>query len=106
MVRLMELAEVLSSRRMARSFLRRPVPRHLLDAVLSAALGAPSAGGTLGWDLLVLEGPDQTRRFWEVTADEPWVAAQASEGGGLVEAPVLILPLADPDAYMARYRAS
>ncbi len=55
----MEFAEVLRRRRMIRSYdAARPVPADALDAVLAAALRAPSAGFTQGVSLLVLSSAD------------------------------------------------
>jgi nitroreductase len=52
--------------------------------------------------MVVLEGPEQTARYWDVTLPEerrarfPWP--------GLLEAPVLVIPVASPEAYVTRYR--
>lgn len=86
---------------MVRSFTSEPVPTDVLTRVLAAAVRAPSAGNTQGTDLIVLEGPDQTARYWDVTlpsdrrADFPWP--------GLLAAPVLVVPVASRSAYLARY---
>jgi len=96
----MEFADVVSSRRMVRSFDARPVPPDVLDRVLDLARRVPAAGNTQGLDLVVLEGAE-TARYWDVTLDAatrstfPWP--------GLLDAPVLIIPVGDPDAYVARY---
>lgn len=88
------------SRRMVRAFSDRPLPPGALDRVLAAALRGPSAGFAQGTDLLVLEG-DEVGRYWDVTlpaerrARFPWP--------GLLAAPVLVLPIADPSAYVDRY---
>ena len=87
-------------RAMVRSFEPRPVPATVLDRLLALAVRAPAAGNTQGLDLVVLEGAE-TSRYWEVTlpperrATFPWP--------GLLRAPVLVIPVADPDAYVARY---
>lgn len=97
----MELSEALARRKTVRAFDPRPVPAPVLDRILGAALRGPSAGFTQGFDLVVLEGADQTSRFWDVTlpverrASFPWP--------GLLEAPVLLVPLADAAAYLERY---
>lgn len=96
----MELAEVVRRRRMVRHFLDRPVPDEVLHRILAATLRGPSAGFAQGTDLLVLEGAD-VARYWEVTlppgrrATFPWP--------GLLVAPVIVIPVADPAAYVARY---
>ncbi len=86
---------------MCRSFLDDPIDASVLARVLDAGRRAPSAGNTAGTHLVVLEGPEQTARYWDVTLP-------AARRGGfrwprLLHAPVLLLPLADPAAYVARY---
>lgn len=94
-------AEVVKHRRMCRSFRDAPVAPGLLDELLDLARRAPSAGFAQGTDFVVLEGPDQTARYWAATLP---VAARASfRWPGLLRAPVLVLPLADHGAYLARY---
>jgi len=86
---------------MTRAFDRsRPVPPELLDALVDLAARAPSAGKAQGWHLVVLEG-DDTARFWDVTL--PRERRAGFGWPGLLDAPVIALPLADPDAYVRRY---
>jgi len=96
----MELREVLRRRRMVRRFdPDRPVPPEVLDRVLYAALRAPSAGFSQGWDFVVLEDVADRDAFWAATADrdaDAWLR-------GVAAAPVLVLCLSDPDAYLDRY---
>jgi nitroreductase len=98
-----ELREVLRRRRMVRRFdPGRPVGRAALDAVLYAAQRAPSAGFSQGWDFVVLTAEDEREAFWAAVAGgssgEPdaWLR-------GVSAAPVLVLCLSDPDAYLDRY---
>lgn len=86
---------------MVRDFDARAVPADVVDRVLDAGRRAPSAGHSQGWAFVVLDGPAQTARYWDVTLP-------AGERGGfrwpgLLLAPVLILPLAHPQAYRDRY---
>lgn len=75
-----------------------------VDALVAAACRAPSAGNTQGWDFVVLEGPEQTSQFWDVSLPD---SRRATFGWpGLLEAPVLICPVANPGAYVARYAES
>jgi nitroreductase len=97
-----ELEAVIAGRRMYRRFLDQPVAPALVDTLLDRARRAPSAGHTQGWDWLVLEGPEQVGRFWRLDADEGWLAAP--DHPGLLLAPVIIVPLADHQAYVDRYR--
>jgi nitroreductase len=78
----------------------RPVPSELVDELVDAASRAPSAGKTQGWHVVVLEGPE-TAQFWDHT-----LPAERRDGfswPGLLDAPLLLLPLADPGAYVRRY---
>ncbi len=97
----MEFHEVLARRRMTRQFSTVPVPAETLDPVLAAALRAPSAGFAQGTDLLVLESAERRARFWEAASEPGWRAR--GRGAALRAAPVIVLPLADPGAYLARY---
>jgi nitroreductase len=96
----MEFADLVHSRRMVRAFDARPVDRDVLDAVLDTARRAPSAGNTQGWVFVVLEG-DDTRRFWDVTLPED--RRDSFRWKQLLDAPVVILPLASREAYLSRY---
>ena len=79
----------------------RPVPPVLLEDLVDLASRAPSAGKAQGWHLVVLEGTD-TARFWDVTL--PDARRHRFAWSGLLDAPVIALPLADPEAYLSRYR--
>ena len=95
-----EFAEVVRRRRMTRAFDPRPLPPGLLDGLLALAARAPSAGNTQGWHAVVLEGPD-TATFWDITLPADRRAGFAWPH--LLDAPVIVLPFADPQAYVARY---
>ncbi len=85
---------------MTRSFQDRPVDPDLIDTLVGLARRAPAAGNTDGLDWVVLEGAD-TARFWDVT-----MAPERRDGfafPGLLTAPVIVLPVAEPGAYLARY---
>jgi nitroreductase len=99
----MELTEAVRRRRMTRNFSGQPLDAQMLDCLLTAALRAPSAGNTQGREFVVLEGTDQTSRFWRATTDEAWRAA-SRRFEGLSRAPVVILVFADPEAYRSRYQ--
>jgi nitroreductase len=97
----MEFESVVRSRRMIRDFRPDAVKPELLDELLDLARRVPSAGFSQGIDFIVLEGPEQTARFWDRTlpADRrekfPWP--------GLLLAPVVVLPMSDERAYLSRY---
>ncbi len=87
---------------MTRRFSDEPVPAEVLRHVLATASRGPSAGFTQGVDLLVLEGRRDTGRFFEMTSD-PEFLSEPRALEGLLRAPVIVLPLCDPGAYVARY---
>lgn len=85
---------------MTRSFLPDPLPPGLLDDLVDLASRAPSAGKSQGWQLVALEGPD-TATFWDITL--PSERRAGFRWPGLLAAPLLVLPFADPQAYVDRY---
>jgi nitroreductase len=95
-----EFAQLVQQRRMVRAFDRRPIDADVLERILDAARRAPSAGNSQGWGFVVLEGSD-TSRFWDVTLPES--RRSAFRFPRLLDAPVIVLPLADKGAYLARY---
>ncbi len=101
----MELTEAVVRRHMTRNFSGRPLEPAVVDGLLEAALRAPSAGNTQGREFVVLEGPEQTARYWEATTDEAWRSG-SRRFAGMARAPVVILVMADPDAYRSRYQES
>jgi nitroreductase len=102
----MDLIDAVSRRRMVRRFRAdRDVPPETVVRLVRLAQRAPSAGHTQGWDVLALTDAADRERFWQVTGDrtatEPdqrsrWLA-------GVSAAPVLLVMLADPTAYLDRY---
>jgi nitroreductase len=98
-----ELSEVVRRRRMTRNFSGAPLDPDVVDALLTLALRAPSAGNTQGREFVVLEGPGQTVRYWEATTDADW-RGRSRRYAGLARAPVVVLPFSDPAAYVERYR--
>ena len=97
----MDFVDAVRGRRMCRSFRPDPLEPSAVDDLLRLAQRAPSAGNTQGWQFVVLEGADQVAPYWDATlpverrATFPWP--------GLLRAPVLIIPCADPGAYVERY---
>src|SRR5690606_22353681 len=85
---------------MVRAFAPRPVPPELVDRLLDLATRAPSAGNTRPWAFVVLEG-DETRRLWDVTLPDERRAR--FRWRSLLDAPVLVVPLVEPAAYVRRY---
>jgi nitroreductase len=94
-----ELSEALRRRRMTRRYdPARAVPPAAVDAVVAAALRAPSAGFTQGVSLLVLDDPADRDAFWAATSRGPsrWL-------DGMRTAPVLVLVWTSREAYLDRY---
>lgn len=85
---------------MVRAFEPRAVPAEILDRVLDLARRVPAAGNTQGLDLVVLEGA-QTSLYWD--ASLPLEVRDGFPWPRLLDAPVLIIPIGDPDAYVTRY---
>ncbi len=84
---------------MTRQFAPTPLDPLVVGDLLDLARRAPSAGFSQGLHFLVLSG-DSLSRFWELTGAGEWFAAKQP---GVLLAPVIVLPLADPTAYTARY---
>lgn len=93
----MELRDALRRRRMVRAYERRPIPDDVLGRVLDAARRAPAAGNSAQVDLLVIDEPE---RFWSLTFEQ----RSTFRWQGLFDAPVVVVPIVDPAAYVARYR--
>ncbi len=83
-----------------------PVDPDAVRDLVSLAVRAPSAGFSQGWDFLCLVDPQDRARFWDATREpgsggEDW--APDDWWRGVSAAPVLILCLSDPGAYLDRY---
>jgi nitroreductase len=96
-----EFQQVVRRRRMVRNFSDRSIPAEIVDRILRNGLHAPSAGFTQGWEFLVLEGSEDTKRFWDATF--PPGGRNDFRWSGLFNAPLIIVPLASRDAYLDRY---
>jgi nitroreductase len=97
----MDFREVVRRRRMCRDFSPAPVDPGIVDGLLEAARRAPSAGFAQGWAFLVLDRPQDLRRFWEAIADEEWRKRPSLPG--LMRAPVAVVPYCNPQVYLDRY---
>ena len=85
---------------MVRAFQKKSVDAELLNRIVEIASWAPSAGKAQGWHLLVLQNED-TNRFWNVTL--PKEKRANFRWQHLLDAPVIALAFADPNAYLERY---
>jgi nitroreductase len=97
----MDLTDALRHRRMTRSFRSEALPADELDRVLDLARRAPAAGNTAAVAFLVLDEPDDVARYWDTTL--PPERRAGFRWQGLLRAPVLVLLLTRPDAYVSRY---
>ena len=73
----------------------------VVDALLDGARRAPSAGNTQAVRFLVLDTPEAVARYWDLTL--PPERRETFAWPGLVVAPVLVVVLVDPEAYVTRY---
>ncbi|HEX2274290.1 MAG TPA: nitroreductase family protein [Acidimicrobiales bacterium] len=98
----MEFQDVVRRRRMVRNFDDRPIDADVVDRLLANAVRAPSAGFTQGWAFLVLEGPEQTGRFWEASSP-PGQDGARRRWPGVLRAPLIVVCLVSERAYRDRY---
>lgn len=95
------LAAVVRARRMVRAFTADPVEPAVVDGLIDLARRAPSAGNSQGLAYVVLEGAVETARYWDLTL--PAERRAGFRWPGLVGAPVLVVVLVRPDAWVERY---
>src|SRR5262245_55195394 len=76
LTRTMDVYEAVTSRRTVRGFTARPVPREVLERVLSAAAWTPSGSNLQPWNIYVLTGAPlaelKTRAVERVAHSDPW----------------------------------
>ncbi len=98
----MELREILSRRRMVRSYLPDPIPRETVERIVGTVRRAPSAGFSQGHRLLVVTDPATRTRIAELAGEpeyvamgfEPWIST----------APVHVVVGVREESYHERYR--
>lgn len=98
--RTVEFQEVVRGRRMTRAFARTAVPHQILEHCIDLALRAPSAGKAQGWHVLMFAN-EETMQYWDIALPEP--DRQGFAFPSLLNAPVIMLSLADTEAYLSRY---
>jgi nitroreductase len=84
---------------MTRDFSTEALDAALVAELVDVARRAPSAGYSQGVHFVVLSGA-AVELFWTTTDAEAWFAATQD---GVLRAPVIVLPIADPLAYTSRY---
>ena len=97
----MEVPDAVRARRMVRAFTDEAVERDVVDGLVDLARRAPSAGNSQGMSYVVLEG-SETARYWDISL--PPDRRATFRWSGLVDAPVLVLVLVRPAAWVERYR--
>lgn len=93
----MEFTDVVARRRMVRSFSHAPVPVDTVRRLLRNATRGPSAGNSRGYAFLVLSDAADRAGFWRALAPAMPVVASVQD------APLLVVPMANKDAYLDRY---
>ncbi len=88
----MEFSEVIHGRRSVRHFSDIPVPRAEVEAILQAAIVAPSAGNIQPWRFFVLRTEEARTRLGAVL-EQRWAVA----------APCVIVVCVDPRPCKSRY---
>ena len=86
---------------MCRAYTTDAVDPALVDRLLDRGRRAPAAGNTDGREFLVLEGAVQTSRYWDVTL--PSDRRASFRWPRLLDAPVLVVLLVRPEAWVERY---
>lgn len=86
---------------MVRAFTDEAVAPSVVDGLIDLARRAPSAGNTQGAAFVVLEGAAETARYWDITL--PPDRRSTFRWPGLVSAPVLVIVLVRPHAWVERY---
>jgi len=97
----MDLGDAVRRRRMVRAFAAEPVDPSVVDGLVDLARRAPSAGNSQGWAFVVLEGAEQTNLYWDIAL--PTERRASFRWPGLLAAPVLIVALVRPGAWVERY---
>ena len=95
------VADAVRRRRMVRAFTDEPVAPELVDGLVDLMRRAPSAGNAQGIAVVALEGSEQTDRYWDITL--PADRRAGFRWPGLLTAPVLIVVLMRPEAWVERY---
>jgi nitroreductase len=102
----MEFQEVVRRRKMVRDYSDEPVDPAVVRRALDNATRAPNAGFSQGWGFLVLDRPEDVRRYWQATTPQAETAEPDEWLSGMVRAPVIVVPCSSKRAYLGRYAES
>jgi nitroreductase len=97
----MDVPQAVRARRMVRAFTAEPVGDGVVESLVDLARRAPSAGNSQGMAYVVLAG-GETARYWDLTL--PASRRDGFRWPGLLTAPVLVVVLVRPAAWVERYR--
>jgi nitroreductase len=97
----MEFQDVVRKRRMVRSFTDEAIAPEVIERIVANAQRAPSAGFSQGWAFLVLDGRQETERYWNTTMSPE--RRKAFGWPGMFNAPLLIVCLSNKSQYLERY---
>jgi nitroreductase len=97
----MEFQDVVRKRRMVRSFTDEAIAPEVIERIVANAQRAPSAGFSQGWAFLVLDGREETERYWNTTMSPE--RRKAFGWPGMFNAPLLIVCLSNKSQYLERY---
>ena len=86
----MEVLEAISRRRSIRRFKDKPVPRELLEKLLTAAVQAPSAKNRQPWRFVVLEGAAKDKLSRLMLQGAESLKARGEETGSCVQSAQII----------------
>lgn len=89
---------------MTRAFSREPLVEGVVDELLDLARRAPSAGFSQGVHFIVLSGADVTE-FWRRAGALEWFSPADPSTPSVLDAPVVVLPVAVAAEYTTRYAA-
>ncbi len=81
----------------------REVAEQVIVEAVDAAIRAPSAGFTQGWDFVVLRTDEERAAFWDAAVTDEARSTPDRWLRGVSSAPCLIVCCSDPDAYRRRY---
>jgi len=98
-----EFRELLPRRRMVRHYRPDPIPREVVERIVSTIRRAPSAGYSQGQRLVVVTEPEGRATIARVLNDSRWTAPEGREPW-LESAPVHVLVCTREQDYHHRYR--
>jgi len=101
----MEVITTIKERRSCRSFLTEPISDELIEKILEAATWAPSAANNQPWEFIVITNQEVKNRIHfesmickkNIYDKSGWKWVDKYQAGFLLEAPVIIAVIGDPE---------